>query len=115
MGHKVAWSNGRVISYGCKRRTAGLTQQFMQQHPSCTPARPLPSSPRAVASVPVAPRRIPRFLTFHPCAPRPWPQVLRPLSAYTCPLLTEADPRVMPAARALAAAALRFEHANRRR
>ncbi|GFR47066.1 hypothetical protein Agub_g8752, partial [Astrephomene gubernaculifera] len=42
-------------------------------------------------------------------------EVLRPLHRYTAPLLSETDPRVLRAARSLAAVALRFEHANRRR
>ncbi|GLI61002.1 hypothetical protein VaNZ11_003262, partial [Volvox africanus] len=42
-------------------------------------------------------------------------QILRPLNQYTAPLLRETDPRVSEAARDLAAVALRFEHANRRR
>ncbi|GIL62056.1 hypothetical protein Vafri_16372, partial [Volvox africanus] len=42
-------------------------------------------------------------------------QILRPLNQYTAPLLRETDPRVSEAARGLAAVALRFEHANRRR
>ncbi|KAG2488037.1 hypothetical protein HYH03_013343 [Edaphochlamys debaryana] len=42
-------------------------------------------------------------------------EILRPMCQYTAPLLAETDPRAAEPAAALAAAALRFEHANRRR
>ncbi len=86
----------------------------MHQHPPCAARAALAllfAYGRWRSRDPLTPHTVPRV----PRVPRPCPQVLRPLSAYTCPLLTEPDPRVMPAARALAAAALRFEHANRRR